>query len=542
MQILLSLALLAITANAVCTKITVRREWGQLSASEKNAYIAAVKKITARPMSNQYKDPTKMSTDDFSSTHAANAHWAHANAEFLVFHRAMLRLYEKALESAGWTGGLIYLDEGAVPTTWSKLDLFSKDYFGSLTRTQQCLTDGQFSKASGFMDLGDNGRSCVTRCGSGTMWSAKYIATNVLSTATTYEQLRGDDTANYHGTGHMVMGGNCDMGNPLWSPRDPLFYLHHTYVDKIYWKWQQLCPSYVTDYEGNLSAGKNPNPLLGNSRPVSSTLPLDSWVGLTAATKITVRREWGQLSATEKNAYIAAVKKITARPMSNQYKDPTKMSTDDFSSTHAANAHWAHANAEFLVFHRAMLRLYEKALESAGWNGGLIYLDEGAVPTTWNKLDLFSKDYFGSLTRTQQCLTDGQFSKASGFMDLGDNGRSCVTRCGSGTMWSAKYIATNVLSTSTTYEQLRGDDTANYHGTGHMVMGGNCDMGNPLWSPRDPLFYLHHTYVDKIYWKWQQLCPSYVTDYEGNLSAGKNPNPLLGNSRPVSSTLPLDSW
>ncbi|KAI8828823.1 hypothetical protein BJ741DRAFT_625252 [Chytriomyces cf. hyalinus JEL632] len=283
MQILLSLALLAITANAVCTKITVRLEWGQLSAADKNAYIAAVKKITARPMSNQYKDPTKMSTDDFSTTHAANAHWAHANAEFLVFHCAMLRLYEKALESAGWTGGLIYLDEGAVPTTWNKLDLFSKDYFGSLTRTQQCLTDGQFSKASGFIDLGDNGRSCVTRCGSRTMWSAKYIAANVLSTATTYEQLRGDDTANYHGTGHMVMGSNCDMGNPLWSPRDPLFYLHHTYVDKIYWKWQQLCPTYVSDYEGNLSTGKNPNPLLGNSRPVSPTLPLDSWIGLTAA-------------------------------------------------------------------------------------------------------------------------------------------------------------------------------------------------------------------------------------------------------------------
>ncbi|KAJ3224490.1 hypothetical protein HDU81_008529 [Chytriomyces hyalinus] len=60
--------------------------------------------------------------------------------------------------------------------------------------------------------------------------------------------------------------------------------LHHTYVDKVYWKWQNLCPTYKTMYEGNLADGEDPNsPLLGNSNPVRADLPLESWAGLTAA-------------------------------------------------------------------------------------------------------------------------------------------------------------------------------------------------------------------------------------------------------------------
>jgi tyrosinase len=29
------------------------------------------------------------------------------------------------------------------------------------------------------------------------------------------------------------------MSNPISSPGDPLFYLHHTWLDKIWWDWQK---------------------------------------------------------------------------------------------------------------------------------------------------------------------------------------------------------------------------------------------------------------------------------------------------------------
>jgi tyrosinase len=30
------------------------------------------------------------------------------------------------------------------------------------------------------------------------------------------------------------------MANPISSPGDPIFYLHHTWLDKVWWDWQAL--------------------------------------------------------------------------------------------------------------------------------------------------------------------------------------------------------------------------------------------------------------------------------------------------------------
>lgn len=41
------------------------------------------------------------------------------------------------------------------------------------------------------------------------------------------------------------------MSNPISSPGDPIFYLHHTWLDKIWWDWQaQDLPRRLTEIEG----------------------------------------------------------------------------------------------------------------------------------------------------------------------------------------------------------------------------------------------------------------------------------------------------
>ena len=41
------------------------------------------------------------------------------------------------------------------------------------------------------------------------------------------------------------------MLDPIASPGDPIFYLHHTWLDKVFWGWQSLdLPARLTDIGG----------------------------------------------------------------------------------------------------------------------------------------------------------------------------------------------------------------------------------------------------------------------------------------------------
>ncbi|KAK7712880.1 Oligosaccharide translocation protein rft1 [Botryosphaeria dothidea] len=45
---------------------------------------------------------------------------------------------------------------------------------------------------------------------------------------------------NIHGSGHFGVGGVLGtIGDAANSPGDPLFYLHHTNLDRIFWEWQR---------------------------------------------------------------------------------------------------------------------------------------------------------------------------------------------------------------------------------------------------------------------------------------------------------------
>jgi len=52
-----------------------------------------------------------------------------------------------------------------------------------------------------------------------------------------------------HGAPRTAITG--DKGDPvtMYSPLDPIFYFHHTFVDLVWWQWQKKHPS-VDQYEG----------------------------------------------------------------------------------------------------------------------------------------------------------------------------------------------------------------------------------------------------------------------------------------------------
>lgn len=87
-----------------------------------------------------------------------------------------------------------------------------------------------------------------------------------------------------HNTGHNIVGGY--MANPVFSPNDPLFWLHHAFIDRVWSRWQ-----------ANRLAGQSGSTLTSHYPPPTEVSPFNGqlppvghrrddllwpWVGTTA--------------------------------------------------------------------------------------------------------------------------------------------------------------------------------------------------------------------------------------------------------------------
>ncbi|KAJ3316208.1 hypothetical protein HDU76_001988 [Blyttiomyces sp. JEL0837] len=308
--------------DAACTNPQVRKEWREYSSAEKQAYIDAVKLLVNRKMSNQYSDPTTMSYYDFVSTHTSLAYWAHNNAQFYPYHRAMLHQWNLALKSAGWMNGPVYWDWTTDSQNIFASDVFSSQWFGGGgVGPNNCVKDGQFSadtyqvspfpatidiaQASPY-DRGfpiDNSepyaKTCLRRCwpspdnpnSAHIAWSPEALyAAITVSSLSDYDAFRLiSDGVGWHADLHAAVGGRyvnqntCgDMANGAWSTNDPVFFLHHGMIDKVWSLWQAECPSFRNSYDGNLNTngGANPDPITtayNFNGTAFDTQHLDSW-------------------------------------------------------------------------------------------------------------------------------------------------------------------------------------------------------------------------------------------------------------------------
>lgn len=77
-----------------------------------------------------------------------------------------------------------------------------------------------------------------------------------------------------HGAVHSGIGG--DM-SPSTSPNDPIFFLHHTQIDRLWYLWQQESPeTRMLDYAGNKTQYNE-----GGVDPVAASLTdVLSYIGL----------------------------------------------------------------------------------------------------------------------------------------------------------------------------------------------------------------------------------------------------------------------
>ncbi|KAK3899123.1 hypothetical protein C8A05DRAFT_37278 [Staphylotrichum tortipilum] len=277
-----------IATSATCTKdkLKVRREWGDISAADKKAYIAAVLCIQKKPSKlDPNKFPgAKSRYDDFVVVHMNQTLSIHSTGSFLSWHRYYTWAFERVLQTeCGYTGTQPYWDWGRWAQDPEKSPIFDgseTSMSGNGEKIQHrasgivpagngggCVKTGPFKdmvvhlgpvspsvdpappanpRADGY---GDNPR-CLRRDISNQL-SSKYartqdivnLITNQKTIATFQDTMQSaggfgiGGGMGVHSAGHFTIAG--DPGGDFYtSPNDPAFWLHHGMIDRTWTIWQ----------------------------------------------------------------------------------------------------------------------------------------------------------------------------------------------------------------------------------------------------------------------------------------------------------------
>ncbi|KAJ2843306.1 hypothetical protein J3B02_005304, partial [Coemansia erecta] len=229
------LALLSAQANAItppagaeslaaCSSVVVRKEVRSLSTSEWNAYKAAAHAA--------YNDRW---IDWFGYLHDRIAMTIHGNSMFFVYHRALTRDYEKILRGYDPSVAVPYWNAMVDYQHPEQSPLFSADNLGGNGNGNGCVADGM--PGSWMMNYPDPHCLCRKYSSGTTMpaWHSPEFITHVMQSSTTYAQLRAGVENSIHGAVHLALGGDMDT---MHSPLDPIFWVHHANIDRLYAQWQ----------------------------------------------------------------------------------------------------------------------------------------------------------------------------------------------------------------------------------------------------------------------------------------------------------------
>ncbi|CAN8106402.1 unnamed protein product [Discula destructiva] len=295
-------ALGVLVSNSTCNadNIVIRRSWDKYKKEERKEYIRAVRCLQSAKSTtpSALGSGIKSRFDDFVATHMNQTSTIHLTGNFLSWHRYFILLYEQALQGeCGYEGSLPYWDwplsaltgletspiydgsdtsmSGNGEYIANKPDLYTGGVTLPAGSGGGCVYSGPFANMTvnlGPVSLALPGNISTTNPHNDTgifSWNPRclkrdltdYIiqkynnAAAVLDTVLLWDtisdfqlSLQGINIttgANYlgpHGGGHWSMGG--DPGRDLFaSPGDPVFYLHHTMIDRVWWMWQMQAPA-----------------------------------------------------------------------------------------------------------------------------------------------------------------------------------------------------------------------------------------------------------------------------------------------------------
>ncbi|KAI0743507.1 Di-copper centre-containing protein [Daedaleopsis nitida] len=299
----LSTLLLFFTASSsaiTCTRPSVRREWRQLTINERAQWIAAINCLSTLPHDDALAPSIDPSVSKIPPVNTSGSYWddlvyvhmdlnirIHGTGYFLPFHRLYVQAVETAIkERCGYTGGFPYWDWSIDAHDVENSPLFRES-----------------DPASGLGGWGDPARDIEVQDGGFRRFALSYPAPHTLrrnftlqpfvafganpvfadpavyaNTSFTPDEVRklvrwpAGDFVGFqaymerpegpHSSVHFIIGGDlsgycpanaapgCVNGQPTFSANEPMFFLHHAMVDKVWYDWQHAHPANSWAFRG----------------------------------------------------------------------------------------------------------------------------------------------------------------------------------------------------------------------------------------------------------------------------------------------------
>ncbi|KAI0743508.1 Di-copper centre-containing protein [Daedaleopsis nitida] len=296
----LALSLFALTADAAtCTRPAVRREWRKLSVAQRAEWIAAMNCLARLPHDDALAPIVDPSVSNISPVNTSGSYWddivyihmdlntrIHNTGLFFPFHRFYVQAVETAMkERCGFTGVFPYWD-------WS-IDAHD-------VKNSPLFRDT--NPISGLGGWGDPAKDIQVQDGGFRHFEVAYPVPHVIRRNFTLQPFlpfdgvpvftnltqyanesftpaevrklvdwapgdfvgfqaymeRGEGP---HSSVHFILGGdlsgacpaNAPAGcfpQPTYSANEPVFFLHHAMVDKIWYDWQMENPANFWAYKG----------------------------------------------------------------------------------------------------------------------------------------------------------------------------------------------------------------------------------------------------------------------------------------------------
>jgi tyrosinase len=227
-----------------------RKNQNALTAAEKRSFVAAVLELKR---TDRYDGFVRTHNTFFTTDSDFGARVAHRGPSFLPWHRRFLLDFERALQAVDPTVNLPYWDwtTDRSPTS----SLWAADFMGGNGRPGD-----RYKVMTGPFAFDSGGWTLTERVDTREYLRREFgVLTPTLPTAaevdevlrvTPYDappwnsasrsgfrnRLEGGVGPDLHNRVHTWVGGNMVSG---MSPNDPVFWLHHCFVDKLWMDWQE---------------------------------------------------------------------------------------------------------------------------------------------------------------------------------------------------------------------------------------------------------------------------------------------------------------